>query len=217
VLPEREEREENVDPKESKDLTDPVDPLVPSDLPEKLENVDTPELRETKDGWDLQVCPETPDLRDKLVNWELQDPPETWDQEDAMAAAVIPVKMVKLDPAEFPVNVEPVDPPEAMAEVATLDHQDPQDHLDTLHLPTHHSQAYKELKDPTQLKVIMEMKLNPMVMKLMLSTKLPGPSTAQRNPKVPRPILVLLAVTFLCVMTTNWRAELTSSILMENL
>lgn len=118
-----------------KDLTDPVDPLVPLVLQEKLENVDTPDLRETKDGWDLQVCPETQDLREQLVKWELLDHPVAWDHVDVMVHAVTPVKMVQLDPLEFPVNVELVDHPEVMADLETLDHLDHQDHLDTL-LPT---------------------------------------------------------------------------------
>jgi len=200
-----------VDLKEFKDLTDPVDPWELLAPLEKLENVDTPELRETKDGWDPQVCPVTPDLRDKLENWVLLDPLETWDQEDVTDPVETPVKMVKLDLLEFPANVELVDHPEVMAATETPDHPDHQDLLDTP-LATHHSPTSKDPKDPTQLKVTTVIKPNPM--SLMLSTKLPGLLTVLRNQRVPRTILVLLAVTFSCVMTTNWRVETTSLILM---
>lgn len=168
-MSEREARGENVELVDHKDQMDPVDLLVPSELLERLENVDTPELRETKVGWDPLVCQETQDHRDKPVKWDQLDHPEIWDQEDAMELVVTTARMVNLDLLEFPDNVELVDHPEVMADLETTD---PQDHPDLLvTLPaTHHSlQAYKDPKDQTQLKVIMVMRHNPI--KLMSLTR----------------------------------------------
>lgn len=214
-LLEREAREENVVSLAFKDQPDPVDLLVPSVLQEMLENADTLELRETKDGWDLQVCQETQDLRDKLEIWDLLDHPEEWDQEDVMEAVATTVKMVNQDLLEFPDNAELVDHPEVMAVQVTPDHQDHPDHQVTLPLTQYSHPELKDPKDPTQLKAIMAMKLN--LMKSMLLTRLPGQLKGLGNQRVPRMILVLLAVTSLCAIITKWKAVNTLLILMANL